>query len=424
MSLGIPVLLFLYVLLFLLMKTQPSIRAFNSTKKSRVSRGGVVQRKTTLAAKNRKGAANAVSDFEKIKTAEVVLPVVFAHVLHYEPGELTGDSQIAKNGGDIYYTPEALQEEDFLESVLRSPFTIGTHEKNTTEHNRDIDGWPVEVWYDEEKEGVFVRGYVSGVDNVEYVEQNKDMDNFGTSAYIDFVSLVEGEGETENGESYSAQATKLHCNHIAILPNIRDEHNLIVALNSIKVEPKKEKKKPSSVASKIKNLTRGKNSMEKEELKEIVNDILSKREEAGAMDALNERLDGMDEAIKNMNPKNMDDKDDKPKGEGGKNMDDKDDKPKGEGGKNMDEDTEGTYNALPSQEVVSTVSNSLGVTFKETPTIAELAKLLDIKSGTFLEIISAINAKCDELKKSTEEAAVSGKNSDDESDFETQLRSL
>lgn len=348
---------------------------------------------------------NAVADYEKIKTAEVILPVVFANVLHYEPGEL-GTSEISQKGPDVYYSEEALQDPEFLESVMRSPFTVGTHDKNTNEYNREVDGWPSNTWYDEKEKGVFVKGYVTGADNVEYVRINKDEAKFGTSAYIDFIELVEKEGVAPNGQKYTAIATKLHCNHLAILPNIRDEHNLIVAMNSVKVEPAAKPK--LRILEKFKNTIQGKNNMpeekdNKDKMKEVYNEMEDDKKKAYAMDAINMRLDKMDETM-NMYAKNMEKydpkKNDKPDVDNkGKNKGDEDDGDPG--------DKLVASNAIPSQDIISTVSNSLGVTFKETPTVEELSKLLGIKEKTFAETLTALNAKCKEIITESAKNAVS-----------------
>ncbi len=180
-----------------------------------------------------------VADFQKIKTAEITIPVIMADVLHYAPGELGSSTDIGRDGADVMYSEESLKDKDFLESIRRSPISIATHEKNTSEHNREVDGWLTDAWYDDNLKGVFAKGYVSGADNIRYVEQRKRDSGFGTSAFIDFLGVRKQNGTSSTGKEFSAITTKLICNHVAILPNIRDSKNVIVALNAINTDEMK-----------------------------------------------------------------------------------------------------------------------------------------------------------------------------------------
>ena len=179
-------------------------------------------------------AVNAGSvDFQKIKTAEITVPVIAEDVLVYQGGEL---GSAYPDTTRLYYSAEALRDPEYLETVLRSPLQVQTHEKNTGEFNRDVDGWPIAAEWDETEKRVKVRGILHGEENVRYAEENKNKPNFGTSAYISFLEIDRTPGIAPNGKPYDAVVRKAVNNHIAILPNIRDPKNVILAMNAVKEE--------------------------------------------------------------------------------------------------------------------------------------------------------------------------------------------
>ena len=345
----------------------------------------------SLSAFNNVKTVNAVADFEKIKTAEVILPVIYSTVLHYAAGELRADLGEA----NVYYSEEAVKDPEFLESILHAPFTVGTHDKNTSEHNRDIDGWPVSSWFDETTKGALVKGRLIGESNVNYVSANKNRPKFGTSAYIDFLNLKKESGVSPDGKSYDYIATKLHCNHLAILPNPRDEHNLIIAMNSTEVSKPK-----TNILNAIKNTLKGKNNMTEIEIKELIRAFNAEENEAKMAKNTEERLDKIEEVLNKM-AKNFDGKDEEKSETKNESEDKEDKKPEAENESKEDKDeAEMAKNAIPSQDLIASVSNSLGITFKETPSINQLAILLDVKKSTFTETLTALNAKHKELTTS------------------------
>lgn len=366
------------------------------------------------------------SDFkkhdQKIKSAKVVLPVIFARTLSYEPGELGDNDKTEK----IHYSEKALQDPEFLESVMRAPFTTGSHDKNTDESNRDIDGWPINAWYDKEKKGVFVEGYILGEKNIKYIKEKKGESRFGTSAYLDFLDLSKSENQDN-----TMQANKIHCNHLAILPNIRDEHNVIVAINAAKSAMNainsKEVKKVDDKDKDIEDKNKDVEDVENDNVKELIKKLASQNS------VVNERLDKIEKILKPLasnsdedeDSDNEDDKDkiksdNSKKSKKSKNSDDYSDEDKDD-----DKDTKYASNALPSEETIARVSNGLGVTFANKPTFSELANLLNVKEDSLADTISAVNSKCKEfeIKDSKSNIIKEGKNNQDAS-FQNLLKVL
>lgn len=310
----------------------------------------------------------------RIETAKVTLPVIFARTLKYGPGELGSN----KKEENILYTEEALKDEAFLESVMRSPFSIGTHDKNTDESDMEVGGWPTKAWYDDEKKAVFVDGYVIGKKNVEYVKKNKDKTDFGTSAYLDFVKMSDS-----SKDGVSAEVDKLRCNHLAILPDIRDENNVIVAvnaataaLNAISKNKEKEAKENMTEEDKEKK-------EDKENKKDIENEDIERlaKRLSAENSAINERLDKLEKTLKPLTSNSEDDEEDKAEK------------------KKDEEENKEAKNAMPSQDTVSRVSQGLGISFVKHPSFDELASLLGIQEVNFNKTVQAVNARCAEFEK-------------------------
>jgi len=220
------------------LNTQSKRPAKRSASESTFERGLLTQGKkqkrgSRAEAKNAAAVMNASVDFQKIKTSEIEIPVIAADVLVYEPGEL-GSSYPERTR--LYYSPEALSDPEYLQTVLRSPLVVGSHEKSTTEFNRDVDGWPLSAEWDEREQRVKVRGVLHGEENVAYAEANKGKPSFGTSAYISFLEIDRTPGTSPDGKPYDAVVRKAVNNHIAILPNIRDPKNVILAMNAVSVD--------------------------------------------------------------------------------------------------------------------------------------------------------------------------------------------
>lgn len=377
--------------------------------KKRTSKKSVPKKITS--AKNSAAIMNASYDYQKIKTAQIEIPVIAEDVLVYEGGEL-GPAYPEKTR--LYYSAEAISDPEYLETVKRSPLQVQTHEKNTSEFNRDVDGWPIETWWDDSKKRAMARGVLHGEDNVRYVEANKGKPNFGTSAFISFLKIEKQSGTAPNGKPYDAIVKKAVNNHIAILPNIRDPKNVIVALNAVEVTNSEEKIIIDKPTEEIKNQGHEENKeakkmpLDKEEFKEMYNAIRNEEKEA------EEKAEKLKNAIKNELAEEGKTKD-KEEAKDAKNEDDKE--------KDKEEDKADAANALPSEEMLKDFSSHLGITFAKTPTLKSLGELVGVEAKNSFELITALNAKRKEFVslKPNEEA----KNSNDKnSSFDELIKTI
>lgn len=372
-------------------------------------------KKPVASAKN--NVMNAAVDFQKIKTAEIEIPVIAEDVLTYGPGELGAAYPETTN---LYYPESAISDDEYLETVVRSPLQVQTHEKNTSEYNRDVDGWPLSAWYDKDKKRVMVKGVLHGEDNVAYAKENLSKPGFGTSAFISFLKIERQKGTAPNGKPYDAIVKKAVNNHIAILPNIRDPKNVIVALNA--VEDKDE------------DATESKN---KEEEIETGEDTMTQEQFNAMMDtyqAKNKEKDELKNSIKNEILEEI------KKGEGeeknGKNESESEKtdiviekKEEEKEAANSDEPTEDKEDAdaanslAPSEEMLRDFSTHLGISFKTTPSLRLLAKTVGVEAKNTAELISALNAKRKEITSGTTQGE--GKNSDEKkASFDDLLKTI
>lgn len=405
-----------------------------------------------------KMAVNGARDGQVIKTVEITIPVIRADVLSYAPGELGSDSEIGRDGAKVLYSEEALKDPEYLESVMSSPFSVTTHEKNTNENNRDVDGWPNKVWFDENDKTVYAKGFVIGEDNVEYVKDNRLTPGFGTSAFIKFLELKKENGVSSTGVAYDAVATKMQNNHIAILPNIRDKKNVIVAVNAIKecavdnsesreVEYKGIKvkftgddkniiaqvmdspytsiKADGSDYNKVLQDIKGKidlikknmynenkntgaknmeDKIDKGAVKDALNEIEAEKTKNAEFEDMKNSLKSLNEKFESMNKAKNEAPDKKDESEETKNTEDKD----------KDDEAANAKNAMASQDLIKDASELLGIEYKSTPTVKMVANAFGVTGKSFPEMVSAMNAKRAELK-SGQSSNVEVKNSTGES---------
>lgn len=321
---------------------------------------------------------NASVDHQKIRTAEIELPVIAADVLTYEPGELGPAYQERTR---LYYTPEALKDPEYLQTVLRSPLQIQTHEKNTTEHNRGVDGWPTLAWWDDTEKRVKVKGVLHGESNVQYAESNRNKPDFGTSAFISFLEIERTPGTAPNGKPYDAMVKKAVNNHIAILPGVRDPGNVILAMNAVApAEPNDAK------------------NQDQEKPKEEKRMALDKDEFRAAMQAYQSEENREDELvnkIKNAVMEEMkggDKTENKAKNEDGEDSEKKE-KPVEEKKEDADAANSAASFVQPSEAMIKAFSDSLGVAFNRPPSIRELASLVGVEGKTDADLVTALNAK-------------------------------
>lgn len=383
-----------------------------------------------VEAKNSAAVRNASVDFQKIKTAEIEIPVIAADVLVYEGGEL-GEAYPERTR--LYYAPEALSDPEYLQTVLRSPLQIQTHEKNTSEFNRGVDGWPLTVEWDEAEQRVKVMGVLHGEENVKYAQDNQNKPNFGTSAFISFLKIDRTPGTSPGGKPYDAVVRKAVNNHIAILPNVRDSKNVILAMNAVESPNAGEQEEVSKWIKELsaahpewkqdqveavafKKAGEGKNmavnaeprfdpSMVKttEEKKKELEDLKKKKPEGknveydefkGHMNAYEKEKAADDELVNTIVNRVKNELNPEGKKEEGakdsKNSDTEELKKAADG--------ENAANAFPSEAMVKDFSDALGVTFKKTPSFKELASYVPgVTGATDAELVTALNAKRAEL---------------------------
>lgn len=385
---------FLIVLLtHYLVKDRSEIPKNLKTKKPTKQLTSLQSVKNTKVINHKAQAKNDVSEYQKIKTSETVLPVIKATVLEYQPGEL-GDQ--FNEPTKLYYSPEALQDKEFLESVIRSPWNTKTHELNTSEDNIKVSGWAKESWFDEKDKTVYAKGFLIGEDNIEYAKENKDTPSFGTSAFISFLKIDKESGVTPEGLEYNAIARKAVCNHVAILPNIRDEKNKIVSINA----------KNALVESNIKNNIGVKNTMEQSEF----NALMEKYNEE--KNAKNEETDKIVNAVlekleEKKNSKNEEPAKEEPKKETA-NTDEPAKEEKKEETANTDEPAKeektDAANALPNEKLVGVFAEHYGLRFSKTPTVKQLAEIAEIPYTSFSQALNALKKKADEISSNVPSA--------------------
>lgn len=352
-------------------------------------------------AQNREGGQNSAVDFQKIQSAEIEVPVIYATVLAYKPGELGYATEFARYGGRVYYTPEAVSDPEFLETVRRAPFSVATHEKNSSEANRDIDGWPTESWYDETQNCAMVKGLILGADNVEYAKQNKTAARFGSSADLSFLKLEVVSGVTPDGQEYDAKVVKLCCNHVAILPNIRDPKNTIRAINATHI-PNGEKNIEKALTDGVvqararastangRNNVAEENKLDKGELKNALEEIEKEKsanarheEMSKSMTSLSARMAEIEKKFEGGGT---------PAGTTNEDHEKKEKEPDADNALNA-------LNAMPAQETVAAFSKHFGIDFGgKTPSFPVLGRLIGAEGKPFGEIITAVNAKRAEIE--------------------------
>lgn len=388
------ILILIFFLLYLFFSTFLTvvINAYFTNKKSKNSKPvkkPFKQLATLQSVKNSKAinykanVKNDISEYQKIKTSEVVLPVIKATVLTYAPGELGDKFQDETN---LYYSPESLQDKEFLESVIRSPWNTKTHELNTSEENIKVSGWSRESWFDETDKTVYAKGFLIGSDNIDYAKENQNTPSFGTSAFISFLQIDKESGTTPEGLEYNAIARKAICNHIAILPNIRDEKNKIVSINAKNAKIESNKKNINGVKNMALNMDEFKEAMQayeseknsKDDLKnqiknEILEELKQSKNEEPAKEEPKKETANTDEPAK-----------EEPKAE-----------PKNE--EPAKEEKTDAANALPSEKLVGVFAEHFGLRFAKTPTVKQLAEIAEIPYTSFSQALNALKKKADEI---------------------------
>jgi hypothetical protein len=210
-------------------------------------------------------------------------------------------------------------------------------------------------------------------------------------------------------------------NHTAILPNIRDSKNVIVALNAVEnTVSNGNLEKPTEPASNANNNSEDK-TMTQDEFNSMMDNYNAKNKDREEMkNSIKNELIEEFKTENSKNGKNSDDdkKEDKKETENTKNSDDDKDK--------KEDDKSEASNALPSDEMLKDFSNHLGITFKSTPTLKSLGEIVGVEAKNTAELISALNAKRKEFSSApAKKETVEGKNSNNEkASFDELLKNI
>lgn len=366
------------------------------------------KRKPSAQAMNSVAVHNSIVDHQRIKTAEIEIPVIAEDVLEYGPGELGPNYPSATR---LYYAAEAISDPEYLETVLRSPLQIETHDLNTGENNIDVAGMPNQVWYDSQEKRVKAKGVIVGKDRVEYVARSKERPGFGTSAFISFLEIDRVPGIAPNGKPYDARVRKAVNNHIAILDNVRDPNNVVLAMNA-RIDTQPERWAPPSEM--VDRFTAAVSEGDEAAFKAVVSDIyntmggspgsktmpIDKDEFKAAMNEYESDKDREEETVNRIVNTVLEKL--KPASDNSKNEDEPVKASESDQAKNEDEpektDDDTAVNALPSEDMVKDFSTHLGITFRTTPTLSQLGKYVGVAEADPAKLISALNAKRQEFK--------------------------
>jgi hypothetical protein len=250
---------------------------------------------------------------ERIETLEFEVPALRSSVLFYKAGELqSANPAISGRDFRLWYPPEEVSKKAFLESLENAIVVVGTHEASTSEHNKQIDGWPKKVFYDDVKKAAMVKGVVKGSPEANYVRQLKSSKNFGASGFIDARQIEIKPGTTPEGEQYDGIARDLFATHLALLPNVRDPKNKIETFNAVALItnagtltngedcPPQSNQQPESAGGKMADKDEKK---PEDSIENTVRNVLQKMEAektgAARMDALEKDISSIKDALKN-----------------------------------------------------------------------------------------------------------------------------
>lgn len=171
---------------------------------------------------------------ERIESLRFSVPALRVGVLEYGAGQLqTNNTALDGKPVKLYYPPEAVGDKDFLKSLETAPVIVGGHDSTTNEQNKKIDGWAHNVSYDAMKKAAMLDGVVKGAKEVAYIRGNLGSEGFGASAFVDIYNLKVENGVTPDGQEYNAIANELRATHVALAPHVRDPENKIRVTNAV-----------------------------------------------------------------------------------------------------------------------------------------------------------------------------------------------
>ena len=344
-----------------------------------------------IFARNKVDARNKV-----IATSFITVPVLGVGSITYPPFNLTPEQSETVT---VEYPENAVSDPDYLQGLFTSPLNVGTHELNTREDNKYVDGWVIDAWYDTETKQAVVKAVIIGQAEIDYIKNHKNENGFGASGFISFDKF----NTAENGNIILEKITN---QHIAITENVRDPNLKIRAMNST-VRPVNRNVNQNLVSDSVADLdktasnnnnldNKGGSDMEPSEVKEIVKGILDERQSG---EVANAEMEGMKEEISSIknavneikealkpDEKKPEEKSDAVNQE--KVETEEKNKPKTD-----DELAElAAANAFINDDLLSKVADKTGLTFEQKPKLLDLALILGLKQKKPVEIIAAVNA--------------------------------
>ena len=348
---------------------------------------------------------DAVRDKQEIKTAYIIVPVLGVGKMDYKPYETSPDQDKAVT---VDYTEAAVSDPEYIKSLLTSPMNVGTHDQNTGENDKFVDGWVVDSWFDKDKKQAMVKGVIIGQKEVAYVTDHKNSEGFGASGFITFDDYTKD-------DTGNIVLKKITNQHIAITENIRDPSLKISSMNSqdvamreaktkvdLKITPVKDEDKRNE--DNIKNVEGSTMTPEeiKEEIKNAVNSAMNDATNAAAanaeMDGVKKDIEEIKNALNAMNEEKKDDGEESaPVKVDAENMDE-DDKDKD------DESKDSASNALVSDVLLAKVAEKTGLVFNSETSLKDLKDVFELEEKKPLDILKAVNAILDESKDSATNA--------------------
>lgn len=349
----------------------------------------------TIVAHNAPQTATARHEFQQnIMTADFSAPVLFAGVYEYDAAELGFEG-----GGRlrVYYPPEAIADKDFVQSVFYSVLSVGTHEKNTREENAAPDGFIRKAIYNDKMKAVFAEGYIYGRQNVEYVTRNESKEKFGTSAFFR-ATYKPQKGVTPDGEEYDLIGGDLVCNHLAILENPRDDKNVVVITKVNRALAQHVRHAARNLKNSIKEIVKmadtEKTAVDKEEIRNVLEEIKNEDAKANEISDLKNALAKMSDELAALKKSTETTNAETSTVE-----------------ENKDKAAEAAH-GLPAQEIVKAYAKHYGRDFgRVTPSFAVLAEIADLKGETLAEKARAVVAHAKALEKGEVEHTIEAEHS-------------
>lgn len=337
---------------------------------------------------------DAVRDKQEISTAYIIVPVLAVGNMDYAAFETSPDQKVPIV---VNYSEEAVSDPDYIKSLLTSPLNIGTHEQNTNEENKFVDGWVTDSWFDEDKKQAMVKAVIIGQKEIDYVKEHKDDKGFGASGFITFDDYTKD-------DTGNMTLKKITNQHIAITENVRDPELKIYSMNSQDAAIREAKSKvdlqimPVTDENKrnqdsIKN--EEESNMTPEEIKKYVLEAMSETKDAEATNAemvgMKKDIDEIKNSLSALIGKKEEEEISEEAGAANTEEEDKAAEEKAASEKAAAENVSGS-NALVSDKLLASIAEKTGMVFNAKTTLNDLKNVFELKEEKPLDILKAVNA--------------------------------